>query len=164
MNLKYFKTVIILFLVICARCFFFYKDYVFDDYTYGEETGVVYGKVFKSIRTGAVSITRKVLPSPHSELILGMVIGLDEFGEVPIFKQMLKDTGTIHVVVVSGFNITLVFSLVQKFLGSKYKMKNMLMSQFVVLFYSLLSGFDPPVVRSLVMGSIAAWVSTMVGE
>jgi competence protein ComEC len=96
-------------------------------------------------------------PSPQSELLLGMLIGLDRLKEVPNFSENLRDTSTIHVVVVSGFNIALVFGLVTKVLGSEYKLRNILIAQLVTLFYALLSGFEPPVVRALVMGSIVAW-------
>jgi competence protein ComEC len=113
--------------------------------------------VLQSIRLASIDIVDRNFSSPHSELLLGMLIGLDRLGEVPSFSENLRDTSTIHVVVVSGFNIALVFGLVTKVLGSEYKLKNILIAQFVTLFYSLLSGFEPPVVRALVMGSIVAW-------
>lgn len=109
------------------------------------------------IRLSSIDIVDRNFPSPHSELLLGMLIGLDRLGEVPNFSESLKETSTIHVVVVSGFNIALVFGLVTKVLGSEYKFKNILIAQSVTVFYALLSGFEPPVVRALVMGSIVAW-------
>ena len=51
------------------------------------------------------------LPSPHSELVMGMVLGEDRLAQVPRYNDVLKTAGLIHVVVVSGYNITLVFSL-----------------------------------------------------
>lgn len=113
--------------------------------------------IFTGIRSKFKEIADASLPSPHSELLLGMTIGLDELSEVPKFKEELKVAGTIHVVVVSGFNISLVFGMVTGLLGSKYKLKNLVIAQFVTLLYSLLSGFNPPVVRSWIMGSTAAW-------
>src|SRR4030042_4467734 len=65
-----------------------------------------------TIKNLSVNQARKYLPSPHSELLLGMVIGLDDLGKVTHFKDMLIATGTIHVLVVSGFNISLVFNMV----------------------------------------------------
>jgi competence protein ComEC len=113
--------------------------------------------LFRKIRLSSIDIVDSNFPSPHSELLLGMLIGLDRLGEVPYFSQSLRDTSTIHVVVVSGFNIALVFGLVTKTLGSEYKFKNLLIAQAVTVFYALLSGFEPPVVRALVMGSVVAW-------
>ncbi len=94
-----------------------------------------------------------VLPSPHSELLLGMAIGVDNFSKLPVFKDKLRACGVIHVVVVSGFNINLVSSLLLKFLGSKYLTRNVCVVIIFTLFYSLLSGFEPPVVRAWIMGT-----------
>lgn len=113
--------------------------------------------LIKSIRMSAIDMVDNNFPSPHSELLLGMLIGLDRLGELPDFSQKLKDTSTIHVVVVSGFNIALVFNLVVKVLGSQYRLRNVIIAQVITLFYSILSGFEAPVVRALVMGSIVSW-------
>ena len=110
---------------------------------------------FEAIRERATYIARKHLPSPHSELLLGMVIGIDNFNKIPFFKQALIDTGTIHVVVVSGYNISLVFSLVWSLLGSFYHKGKLTVGLAVGLLYAGLSGFQPPVIRAWIMGSIA---------
>ncbi len=115
------------------------------------------GALFSNLRQKAGQRVRELLPSPHSELLLGMVMGVDAFDKLPKFTQMLRTTGTIHVVVVSGYNISLVFTFVQKLVGSVYKVRNLIMAQVVVVLYALLSGFEPPVIRACVMGSVAAW-------
>lgn len=109
------------------------------------------------IRAKSVSTARKYLPSPHSELLLGMVLGIDNLKKVPIFNEMLRDTGTIHVVVVSGYNINLVFELAVKMFGSRYKRRNVICAQILVFFYAMLSGFGAPVIRSLIMAVILSW-------
>jgi competence protein ComEC len=97
---------------------------------------------------------RQVLPSPHSELVLGMVLGVDDLSMVPKFKEALRTTGTIHVVVVSGFNISLVSSLVSRIIGQPYKVRNLIISLSSTLFYAVLSGFEPPVVRAWIMSGV----------
>lgn len=99
---------------------------------------------------------RSVLPSPHSELLLGMVLGVDNLSKNYKFSENLKNTGTMHVVVVSGFNISIIFKLVFQVLGSKYKRKNVVLAFLATLFYAVLCGFEPPVVRAWVMGSVSA--------
>lgn len=111
----------------------------------------------KFLRAYATAEVRKYFPSPHSELLLGMVLGIDDFQFVPKFKEALKDTGTIHIVVVSGYNISLVFDLVIRLIGTKYKLRNLLLAQCITFFYSILSGFEPPVIRAWIMGTIASW-------
>jgi len=113
--------------------------------------------VFNYIRDQCILFVDKSFPSPHSELLLGMTVGLDRLSNVPRFKDALKRTGTIHVVVVSGFNISLIFNAIVSLLGSKYKLRNLVVAQILTFLYSVLTGFEPPVVRALVMGSIISW-------
>lgn len=116
------------------------------------------GKQLSKFRLRSIDLVRKYFPSPHSELLIGMVIGADELGKIPKFKEALKDTGTIHVVVVSGFNVSLISSLVMGVLGSKYKTRNLIISQFFTFLYSIMTGFEPPVIRAWIMGSMVSWV------
>ena len=116
------------------------------------------GKQISEFRERSINVSRKYLPSPHSELLIGMVIGADELGKIPTFKEALKTTGTIHVVVVSGFNVSLVASLIMGVLGSKYKMRNLLISQFFTFLYSVMTGFEPPVIRAWIMGGVVSLV------
>lgn len=103
------------------------------------------------------SSVRNYLPSPHSELLLGIVVGINDLTKVPAFNDMVRSTGTIHVVVVSGYNISLVFSLIIGILGTKYKFKNFFIAQILALIYSILSGFEPPVIRAWIMGLISSF-------
>lgn len=98
---------------------------------------------------------QEVLPSPHSELVMGMVLGEDQFNLIPTYNDILKKVGLVHVVVVSGYNISLVFALLMRVLGSQYKIKNLVIGLFVTLIYAGISGFGIPAVRAWVMGSIA---------
>lgn len=116
------------------------------------------GKQLDLFRKNSINLTRKYFPSPHSELLIGMVIGADELGKIPKFKEALKITGTIHVVVVSGFNVSLVSTIVMRFLGSKYKTRNLVISQLFTFIYSIMTGFEPPVIRAWIMGSMVSWV------
>jgi competence protein ComEC len=113
--------------------------------------------IFLKIRRRAVANVQSYLPSPHSELLSGLLLGQDNLYLVPRFNDVLRSTGTIHVVVVSGFNISLVFGLVISVIGSQYKLRNLLVAEIVTLFYALIAGFEPPVIRAWIMGSIAAW-------
>lgn len=98
---------------------------------------------------------QEVLPSPHSELVMGMVLGEDQFKLVPTYNDILKRVGLIHVVVVSGYNISLLFTLLMRVLGSQYKLRNLLIGLFTTLIYAGMSGFGIPAARAWIMGSIA---------
>jgi len=121
-----------------------------------ESSGVIEVPFIRKFRSNMIKVSDAHLPSPHSELVLGMSIGIDRFYELPIFKRMLRDTGTIHVVVVSGYNVTLVYSTIIKLLGTPYKSRNIVIAIAGTLFFAVVAGFEPPVVRAWVMGSIIA--------
>jgi predicted membrane metal-binding protein len=65
-----------------------------------------------------------LLPEKEAGLLLGMVIGVKE--EIPWkFNQTLKNTGVVHVVVVSGQNLTLLAGFILGFspyLGRKIQL------------------------------------------
>jgi len=114
---------------------------------------------FKSASNGfrseASNKIQEVLPSPHSELVMGMVLGENRFKLLPTYNDVLKTVGLVHVVVVSGYNISLVFTLLMRVLGSQYKVKNLIVGLFCTFIYSGISGFGVPAVRAWLMGSIA---------
>jgi competence protein ComEC len=95
------------------------------------------------------------LPTPNSSLIKGMVIG-SKSGISKDFWDELKNSGTAHVVVASGMNVTLVAGFLINFLTIFFKRRYALILTFVgVWMYAILSGFDAPIVRAAIMGTIA---------
>ena len=71
------------------------------------------------------------------------------------FYQTLKSTGTIHVVVASGMNATLVGGFVlAALLNFVNRRKAVLFSVFVVWMYAVISGFDAPIVRASIMATM----------
>jgi competence protein ComEC len=84
-------------------------------------------------------------------LLLGLVLGVDDLYSIPSLRKALIDTGTIHVVVVSGFNISLVYNFFKKLIKFPSRMLTFFLSHLFLLLYILLVGFHPPVVRAWVM-------------
>lgn len=115
--------------------------------------------IFVRIREKAVGNVKNIIPSPHAELILGMVLGFNDLRSIPRFNDVLIRSGTIHVVVVSGYNINLVFNFLSKLFGSIYKLHNILILQIIAIFYAVITGFEPPIVRALIMCSVFVWSS-----
>ena len=98
---------------------------------------------------------QKSLPQPHSSLTAGMVLGSKS--AIPNdFWQSLKVSGTAHVVVASGMNVSLVAGFFINFLIIFVKRpKAVIFTLIVIWFYALITGFDAPIVRAAIMGSIA---------
>lgn len=96
----------------------------------------------------------QAIPQPQASFLAGILLGTRE--DLPkSFKENLIKTGTIHVVVVSGYNI----AVVGGFLASLSKFLNRRLASVLaitgIVFYTLLVGADPPAARAAIMGSLA---------
>lgn len=108
-----------------------------------------------NFRKKLLSFYKKSLPKKHSALIAGVVLGSKE-GIDSLFWEDLKNSGTVHVIVASGMNVSLVggFILIL-FLTILDRKKAVLASLVSIWIYAFLAGFDAPIIRAAVMGSIA---------
>lgn len=114
------------------------------------------GVVF-NFRKKLIDFYKQNLPEPYSSLVAGMTIGSKNMPSE--FWQKLKNTGTAHVVVASGTNVGLVSGFLMLILVRFVKRR--LVVPIVVVFivlYVFLSGFDPPIVRAAIMGSITLFL------
>lgn len=112
-------------------------------------------KVLIKLRERIIHFYQKSLPVRHAGLVTGVVLGSSE-GLDTQFWEKLKISGTVHVVVASGMNV----SIVAKFLISIFaiilpRRKAIPFALLGIWSYSVLSGFDAPIIRASIMGSIA---------
>lgn len=108
-----------------------------------------------NFREQLIEFYLRALPEPHASLVAGMSIGSKS--EMPsAFWEKLKNSGTAHIVVASGMNITLVagflLSLCIHFLPRR---KAIFIALAGVWIYALIAGFDAPIIRAALMGSLA---------
>jgi len=111
--------------------------------------------LFSGFRKRVVGFYQKTLPEPHAALVAGISLGAK--GSLPKdFWGSLTKTGTAHVVVASGMNVSLVASfligVLVLFLNRK---KALILALAGIWIYTLISGFEAPIIRAAVMGSIA---------
>lgn len=105
------------------------------------------------LRLKFVTFYKSSLPEPYSSLVAGIVIGSKNMPES--FWQKLKSTGTAHVVVASGTNVTMTASFLIAILTYFFKRKYVIWLTLTGIFgYVVISGFDAPIVRAGIMGSI----------
>lgn len=121
-------------------------------------TGILY-----KTRNNIIKVYQKSLPEPHASLLAGLTLG-SKAGLPASFWETLKKTGTAHVVVASGMNVTLVASFLIGILILLLPRKKAIPLALVgVWTYSLLSGFDAPIVRAAIMGSVT-FVAQILGR
>ncbi|MBN1916192.1 ComEC/Rec2 family competence protein [Candidatus Dojkabacteria bacterium] len=143
---------------------FSYKEYLKTQKVYaivedarvklnGRKGNLLFRKLY-DLKHYLVQNIRSEIPEPHASLLLGILLGVKS-GMPKSFSQDLSNTGTTHIIAVSGYNVTVVLaSLVplQFFLGRK---KIFWLSLIVLFIFLAVVGFDnSPAVRSGTMGFV----------
>lgn len=137
----------------------FYKDYWLDypkirPSAISHQPLVIVPWLFK-FKDRIETIYNSVLPEPQSSLLSGIVLG-SKRGLPSEFQKSLKKTGTLHVVVASGANISLVSRpLVENLAGLISRRMALPIAVIFIWLYSLIAGFEPPVIRAAIMATVA---------
>ena len=109
---------------------------------------------FAGARNFFVSAMKKVLPAQESSLLSGLILGLR--GSLsPDLLDAFRVTGLIHIIVLSGYNVTLVAETVRRlFLWAPRKV-SFVISLAVIALFVLLAGAQTAAVRAGSMATIA---------
>lgn len=118
--------------------------------------GSFINKVIYSFKSDLVENTYKIFQDPEASLFAGILFGVDT-GLPKKLQDAFKNTGTAHIIAISGFNIAIIAGLFFSFF--KWALKNeRLGAALAVLFvflYAFLVGGDPAVMRAAIMGSLS---------
>ncbi|OGM19494.1 hypothetical protein A2686_01880 [Candidatus Woesebacteria bacterium RIFCSPHIGHO2_01_FULL_38_10] len=108
-----------------------------------------------SLRKNLNNIYYLSLPEPHASLVAGVTLGSK--ATIPKdFWQSLRASGTTHVVVASGMNVALVAKfLIGLLLIFLPRRKALPLALIGVWGYSVMAGFDAPIIRASIMASLA---------
>lgn len=111
--------------------------------------------VFPKIRNLFLNFYGRNFPQPDAALISGIVLGAKTSLPKDFWDSLTK-TGTAHIVVASGMNVTFVAGFLMSVLILFFKRKVAIPAALAgIWFYTALSGFDAPIVRAAIMGSVA---------
>jgi len=104
------------------------------------------------IRHNTISLFQKTLPPTSSSLLLGIVFGIKE--SLPKdFADSLRISGVFHVVAASGMNVAMVGGFLSSIFGFFLKRQIAVVSSIIgILFYSVLAGLEPSIIRASIMG------------
>lgn len=94
-----------------------------------------------------------VLPHPHSSILTAMILGFQN--EIPKdIKESFRKSGTIHIMAVSGFNISIIAAtLLFLLLGIGFSRKGAFyFTTFGIIFFVILVGAPPSAIRAGIMG------------
>jgi competence protein ComEC len=111
------------------------------------------------LRRRALEVVYQIYPDPEASLLAGILLG-DESGIPEHVDQAFKDTGTSHIIVISGFNITVIAGLLATVsarligrgrVGARW---SALIALVGIILYTILVGGDAAVVRAAIMGGL----------
>lgn len=105
-------------------------------------------------RTHAWNVIKALFPEPEASLVSGILLGI-ESGIKPDLMQDFNRTGTSHIIVISGFNITIIAALCISIFGRIFgRMRGGIIGAISIAVYAILVGADPAVSRAAIMGVI----------
>lgn len=113
------------------------------------------------IRSAMIGNISRSLPEPNAGLVAGMTLGVKQIEDN--FKQALITTGTIHTVVVSGQNISLICGFLIGLASLIGRKPAIILAALLGIIYCLMAGFEPPTVRALLM-VLFAYGATILGK
>lgn len=106
------------------------------------------------LRDTCIQTVNRLLPQPEAALLAGILLGSTR--DLPqAVQKAFQDTGTAHIIAVSGFNIAIVSGLFVQILGRMMRARFAVpLTILAICGYSLLTGATPSVVRAAIMGGV----------
>ncbi len=147
---------------------FSYRDYLarqnIYSYMSNAEATILPGSSANPILTAVYDLKSVLLErvyrlfvDPEASLLAGILLGVDTGLSQPL-QQAFKDTGTAHIIAISGFNIAIIAGifilLFSRLFGPR---RGAVAAVLGIAFYTFLVGADPSVVRAALMGSLSVF-------
>lgn len=106
------------------------------------------------IRQKVIFLFDKTLPPTSASLLLGIVFGIKkDMGSV--FTDQLRFAGVTHVIAASGMNVSMVGGFLSSILVIFFRRQIALVFSLIgILFYAVLAGLEPSIVRATIMGMV----------
>ena len=102
------------------------------------------------IKNNFIEQINSILPEPESGLLSGLLVA----GKGTLPKNLLDQftqAGIIHIVVLSGFNITIIALFIRKIFRSRT------VALLAVILFVIMAGAEASIVRAAIMATIAMW-------
>lgn len=107
-------------------------------------------------------VINSYLPEPQAALLNGILFGIN-LSKRGIFYQELKMVGLLHLVVLSGINITLLGALIGSITKRLSKKVSILITILIIILFIIFVGPQAPIIRAGFMG-VLTLVSVIYGR
>lgn len=111
------------------------------------------------LKQSALETVYEFFPDPEASLLAGILLGV-ESGIPEDVEKAFRDTGTSHVIAISGFNITIIAGLLAAIFGRmighgrRGARWGALSALIGIILYAIMVGGDAAVVRAAIMGGL----------
>lgn len=109
------------------------------------------------LRHKIIAKHNKIIKSPNIEILGGIVFGDDAISPPEDIKDAFIHSGLMHILAASGLNVALIFGI-WFFIFSKLRIHyktGITIGIFLILFYTMMTGLGPPVLRAALMLTFA---------
>ncbi|MFW6110111.1 MAG: ComEC/Rec2 family competence protein [Patescibacteria group bacterium] len=113
-------------------------------------------KFLYSVRSKLERRVQRLVSEPEAGLLLGILLG-SKSAVSPLWSDIYRDTGLLHVVVASGYNITVLISVLGGAFRPLGQVASFVVSFLGILVFTLMLGGDPPIVRAAILGGLSLW-------
>ena len=119
----------------------------------GQVGSWLWRKIYTAKEQLRLSVERS-LPDPEAGLLNGILLGLGHTLPDELYEGYRR-TGLAHIIVISGFNISMVVQFVLALAGRVlHRWRALWLSLAAVVLYALFVGATPPVVRAAIMAGL----------
>jgi len=119
--------------------------------SHGEGNVVV--RTLLALKSRFLDSVSRAIPQPHAALIGGLVVGAQE----SLGEDLLRDfrvVGIIHIIVLSGYNVTIVAEAIMRFFGFLSRKTRLFIGGITITLFAILVGGTATVVRASIMALI----------
>lgn len=112
-----------------------------------------------SVRRRLDRAIHDALPEPHAGLLSAILLGVRADIPTSVMGD-LRSSGLIHLIAISGYNVTLLAVVVRRAAGLALGRRGIWAAIALLPLYAILVGGDPPVVRATIMAELVlvAWL------
>lgn len=104
---------------------------------------------------GLIHVINQLLPEPHAGLLAGLLFGTKATLSKELYNQLVT-TGTIHIIALSGMNITILIEMVASSLNSYVSKKiSGVCTLVIVIWFVWFVGPSATIIRAAIMGSLS---------
>src|SRR3989344_2266646 len=120
----------------------------------GEGKGNIIKRELLLLKHAFLDRVSRVIPEPESSLLGGLLVGAKQ----SLGKDLLDDfrtAGVIHIVVLSGYNLTIVAEAIMRFFSFMPRMWGLSLGGISIVLFSIMTRAGATVVRASIMALLA---------